>query len=178
MSLCYLYISFFKALCPLILLSVDSVDGSGSVPGDAAGGWAVSSAGLCAPCCLHYHGRGYLRSTRTDGDYKKHCQCHACGHAHTVSTRILNVIHVFNYSQPLSYYVSGKYHVWVLEVHMLTEELCAVCLKLAPFCHMSFNSICLCISMYISLYILLYIFYCVFQSLNSNLKSVKIFVLI
>lgn len=53
---------------PLILLSIDGVDGPGSVPGDAAGGRAVSSALLCAPRCLHYHRRGYLRPARADGD--------------------------------------------------------------------------------------------------------------
>ncbi len=50
------------------LLSVDSVDGSGSVPGDSAGGGAVSSALLCAPRRLHYHRRGDLRSAGADGD--------------------------------------------------------------------------------------------------------------
>lgn len=53
---------------PFILLSIDSVDGPGSVPGDAAGDRAVSSALLCASRRLHYHRRGYLRPARADGN--------------------------------------------------------------------------------------------------------------
>lgn len=70
MSLVVLLCRFLPSLTLLlfILLSIDSVDGPGSVPGDAAGDRAVSSALLCASRRLHYHRRGYLRPARADGN--------------------------------------------------------------------------------------------------------------
>lgn len=71
--------------------SVDIVDGSGSLPRDAAGGGAVSSALFCAPRCLHHHRGSDLRPARADGHPEKYCERHACGHGHTVSTSVLMV---------------------------------------------------------------------------------------
>lgn len=73
------------------LPSVDIVDGSDSLPGDAAGGGAVSSALFCAPRRLHHHRGGDLGPAGSDGHPEKYCERYACGHGHTVSTDVLMV---------------------------------------------------------------------------------------